>query len=57
MSALRKAEKDEALGEVKSAKSENCGEAFSKLQKIFILLLTGHWVKFTEKITFIIQSI
>jgi hypothetical protein len=45
---LRKAEKDEAPGDVKSANSANCGEGFSKLQKIFILLVTGHWVKYSE---------
>jgi hypothetical protein len=48
MIELRKAGKDEALGDVKCAKSANCGEVFSKLQKIFILLVTGHWVKFSE---------
>jgi hypothetical protein len=42
MIELRKAGKDEAPGDVKSAKSANCGEAFSKLQKIFILLMTGN---------------
>jgi hypothetical protein len=42
MIELRKAGKGEALGEVKSAKSANCGQAFSMLQKRFILLLTGH---------------
>jgi hypothetical protein len=50
MIELRKAGKDEALGDVKSGKGANCGEAFSKLQKIFILLMTGHWVKFSEKV-------
>jgi hypothetical protein len=47
MIELRKADNDEALGDLKSAKSVNLGESFSKLQKIFILLVTGHWVKFS----------
>jgi hypothetical protein len=38
---LRKAGKDEALGDVKSEKSSNSGEAFGKLQKIFLLLVSG----------------
>jgi hypothetical protein len=42
MIELRKAGNDEALGDVKSAKSANCGEGISKLQKIFILLMTGN---------------
>jgi hypothetical protein len=46
MIELRKAEKDK----LKSAKNANSGEAFSKLQKIFILLVTGHWVRFSEKL-------
>jgi hypothetical protein len=50
MIELRKADKDEALRDVKSAKSANCGEGFSKLQKMYILLVTGHWVKFSEKL-------
>jgi hypothetical protein len=49
MIELRKVGKDEALGDVKCENSANCGEGISKLQKIFILLLTGHWVKFAEK--------
>jgi hypothetical protein len=50
MIELRKAEKDEALREVKLPKSAHCGEAFSKLQKIFTLLVTEHWVRFSETI-------
>jgi hypothetical protein len=46
MIELRKGDNDEALVDMKSAK---CGKAFSKLQKIFILLVTGHWVKFSKK--------
>jgi hypothetical protein len=46
MIELRKADRDKTLGDVKCAKSANCGEAFSKLQKIFTLLGIGHWVKF-----------
>jgi hypothetical protein len=42
MIELRKAGKEEALENVKSAKGAKSGEAFSKLQKIFILLVTGH---------------
>jgi hypothetical protein len=49
MSELRKAGKDEALGEVKCANSANCGEVFSKLQQMFILLVTGQWGKHSEK--------
>jgi hypothetical protein len=45
----RKAGKDEALGDVKSAKSANSEEAFSKLQQMFILLVTGQWGKHSEK--------
>jgi hypothetical protein len=41
MIELRKAGKDKALGDVKSAKSANSGEAFSKLQKRFLLLVSG----------------
>jgi hypothetical protein len=37
MIELRKAGKGEALRNVKSENSANSGEAFSKLQKIFIL--------------------
>jgi hypothetical protein len=48
MIELRKADNDEALEHVKPAKSPNSVEAFSKLQKIFVLLVTGHWVKFSE---------
>jgi hypothetical protein len=40
MIELRKADKDEALGDVKSAKNVNTGETFSKLQQILILVLT-----------------
>jgi hypothetical protein len=48
MIELRKAGKNEALGNVKSEKSKNCGEAFSKLQNVFIELVIGHLVKFSE---------
>jgi hypothetical protein len=48
MIELRKAGKDEALGDVKCEKSANCGEGISKLQKIFILFVTWHWGKFSE---------
>jgi hypothetical protein len=37
MIELRKAGKDEALGDVKCEKSANSGEAFSKLQQIFVI--------------------
>jgi hypothetical protein len=50
MIELRKAGNDEALGDVKSANNANSAAAFSKLQKMFILLVTGHWVKFSEKV-------
>jgi hypothetical protein len=43
---LIKADKDEALGDVKCEKNANPGEAFSKLQKMFILLASGKFVKF-----------
>jgi hypothetical protein len=46
MIELRKANKNEALGDVKSS---NSGKAFSKSKKIFIVLETGHKVKFSEK--------
>jgi hypothetical protein len=49
MIELRKAGKDEALGDVKCEKSANSGEAFSKFQKIFIILMKGHYFKFLEK--------
>jgi hypothetical protein len=49
MIELRKADNDEALIDVKSAKIANSGKVFSKLQEIFILLVTGHWVKFSER--------
>jgi hypothetical protein len=49
MIELRKAGKDEALGDVKCAKSGNSGEAISKLQTRFILLVTGKVIKFSEK--------
>jgi hypothetical protein len=42
MIELRKADMDKALGVVKSGNSANSGEAFSKLQKIFILLMSGN---------------
>jgi hypothetical protein len=54
MIELRKADKEEALADVKFAKSVNSGEAFSKLQQMFILLVTGHWDKFHKNCTFII---
>jgi hypothetical protein len=50
MIELRKADKDEALGDVKPAKSANCGETFSKIQQIFIILVTEQWVKFSNKL-------
>jgi hypothetical protein len=49
MIELRKAGKNEALRDTKSKKSANSGEAFSKLQKIFILLVTGQEFRFSEK--------
>jgi hypothetical protein len=47
MIELRKVDKGEALGDVKCAKSKISGKAFSKLQKIFILLVTGDWINFS----------
>jgi hypothetical protein len=40
MIELRKADKDETPGDVKSANNVNTGETFSKLQQIFILVVT-----------------
>jgi hypothetical protein len=42
MIELRKACQDEALGGVQSAKNANTRETFSKLQKTFILRVTGY---------------
>jgi hypothetical protein len=42
MIELRKAGKDEALGGVQSEKNANTRETFSKLQKIFILVVKGY---------------
>jgi hypothetical protein len=54
MIELRKADIEEEL-DVNSEKRANCGEAFSKLQKIFILLFTGQKVNFQKKkLTFIL---
>jgi hypothetical protein len=50
MIELRKAGNDEALGDVKCAKSADSGEVFSKLQQMFIYLVRGYWVKLSEKI-------
>jgi hypothetical protein len=44
MIELKKEGKDEALRDAKSTKSVKSGEAFGNLKKIFILLMTGHWV-------------
>jgi hypothetical protein len=49
MIELRKAGKDEALGDVQSANTANSGKAFSKLQKIFTLLVTGQEIKISDK--------
>jgi hypothetical protein len=54
MIELRKAGKDEALGDVKCEKSANSGEAFSKLQKRSTLLVTGQVIKFSEKFYIVI---
>jgi hypothetical protein len=39
---LRQASKDEMLGDVQSAKNENIGSTFSKIQQIFIFVVTEY---------------
>jgi hypothetical protein len=47
MIELRKAGKEEALGDVKSAKSANSGDAFSKLQQTLVI---GNQGKLSDKV-------
>jgi hypothetical protein len=46
---LRKATKDEAQGDVQSAKNANTGETFSKFHQLFIYGVTGYKFTFSEK--------
>jgi hypothetical protein len=57
MIELRKADKDVALGDVKSGKGANCEEAFSKLQKRIISLVTRNIKPIQELVTAVLRSI
>jgi hypothetical protein len=48
MIELRKASKDDILGDVQSANNANTGSAFSKLQQIFMSGVTEYWDKLSE---------
>jgi hypothetical protein len=45
---LRQASKNETSGDVQSAKNENTGATFSKLEQNFILGMTEYYVKLSE---------
>jgi hypothetical protein len=48
MIELRKAGKDEMLGDVQSGENANTGSAFSTLQHIFVFGLKEYWDKLSE---------